>query len=295
MKYGIGYKGSKNKIADKIISVLPSAENFYDLFCGGGAITHCALLSDKYNKVYMNDINSLCTQLFIDGAKGKYRNETKWISRKEFEEKKGIDPYITICWSFGNNCRDYLYGRDLEEKKHAWHNAIFFNDFTLAKELLNVDLSPIAKIENRYEKYLESKKYIKFDDRLQSLESLERLERLQSLERLERLEISNFSYDEVKIKPNSIIYCDIPYKDTNAYGAEKDNFNFDFEKFYKWCENQKELVFISSYSMPEDRFTCVDMYEHRSTLCATANNSVTEKLFMPKEQAKNFIKNGWLF
>ena len=35
MKYGIPYTGSKNSIAEKIISVLPPAEHFYDLFGGG--------------------------------------------------------------------------------------------------------------------------------------------------------------------------------------------------------------------------------------------------------------------
>ena len=48
MRYGMPYKGSKNAIAEKIINALPEAENFYDLFGGGGAIAHCAALSGKY-------------------------------------------------------------------------------------------------------------------------------------------------------------------------------------------------------------------------------------------------------
>lgn len=36
-KYGLLYQGSKNKIADKIIDLLPPADNFYDLFAGGSA------------------------------------------------------------------------------------------------------------------------------------------------------------------------------------------------------------------------------------------------------------------
>lgn len=42
--YGVPYQGSKNSIAEKIINIIPSAENFYDLFAGGCAITHCAML-----------------------------------------------------------------------------------------------------------------------------------------------------------------------------------------------------------------------------------------------------------
>lgn len=37
MKYGMPYKGSKNKIAEWIIDQLPKAKHFYDLFGGGGA------------------------------------------------------------------------------------------------------------------------------------------------------------------------------------------------------------------------------------------------------------------
>lgn len=39
MNYGLPYMGSKNKIAEWILSYLPKAENLYDLFCGGCAIT----------------------------------------------------------------------------------------------------------------------------------------------------------------------------------------------------------------------------------------------------------------
>lgn len=45
MRYGLPYKGSKNKIAERIVDFLPKAKNFYDLFAGGCAITHCAELS----------------------------------------------------------------------------------------------------------------------------------------------------------------------------------------------------------------------------------------------------------
>ena len=124
-------------------------------------------------------------------------------------------------------------------------------------------------------------------EQLQSLERLERLERLESLERLERLErVTTFigDYQEVKIKPDSLIYCDIPYKDTEQYSVD-----FDHERFYDWVEKQRELVVISEYSMPEDRFICIAEFEHRSTLCATNNRKRTvEKLFVPFRQLYNW-------
>ena len=82
MKYGLPYKGSKNKIAEKIFDLFPQVDNFYDLFCGGGAITHYALLQKKFKHFYMNDINPMCTQLFIDSIHGKYHNEKRICSIK---------------------------------------------------------------------------------------------------------------------------------------------------------------------------------------------------------------------
>ena len=43
MRYGVPYKGSKNQIAEWVCSHFPKASNFYDLFAGGCAITHCAM------------------------------------------------------------------------------------------------------------------------------------------------------------------------------------------------------------------------------------------------------------
>lgn len=55
MNYGVPYQGSKNRIAKDIIELLPSGHRFVDLFAGGCAMTHCASLSDKWDKVLSND------------------------------------------------------------------------------------------------------------------------------------------------------------------------------------------------------------------------------------------------
>lgn len=38
MTYGMPYKGSKSRIAEAIISRLPPAKHFYDVFGGGGDV-----------------------------------------------------------------------------------------------------------------------------------------------------------------------------------------------------------------------------------------------------------------
>ena len=103
MNFGMPYQGSKNKLAKDIIEQIPPAEHFYDLFGGGGAITHCAVLSGKYKYVHYNEINPLVVKGFEMAINGEFNNENRWISREEFYQLKDTDPYVAICFSFGNN------------------------------------------------------------------------------------------------------------------------------------------------------------------------------------------------
>ena len=86
--YGVPYQGNKSRIADIIISVLPSGKRLVDLFGGGGAITHCAMLSDKWESFLYNDLNSMITGLFMDAIHGKYHDERRVITREDFERER---------------------------------------------------------------------------------------------------------------------------------------------------------------------------------------------------------------
>ena len=158
MKYGLPYKGSKNKLAERIVSLLPKRTHLIDLFCGGCAVSHAALLRNKYEHIHINDINWMCPTLFIDALNGKYQNETRWISREDFFRLKDTDPYVAVVWSFGNNLRDYLYSKEIEPLKKAIHYAIFFRDYSLGKEL-GYDLSFIEPISDIQRRYIAVKRY----------------------------------------------------------------------------------------------------------------------------------------
>ena len=133
MRYGVPYQGSKNKIAQWIISNLPSGDTLIDLFAGGCAVTHAAILSGKWNRIVANDIGD-APQLFMDAIHGKYANEKRWISREEFHQIKDSDAYVSLCWSFGNNRSRYLYAREIEPWKKALHFARVHNDYSLFRE-----------------------------------------------------------------------------------------------------------------------------------------------------------------
>ena len=158
MKYGLPYKGSKNKLAERIVRLLPKRTHLIDLFCGGCAVSHAALLMGKYEHIHINDINWMCPTLFIDALNGKYNDENRWISREDFFRLKDTDPYVAVVWSFGNNLRDYLYSKEIEPLKKAIHYAMFFSDYSLGKELGH-DLSFIDPIQDLQKRYLAVKHY----------------------------------------------------------------------------------------------------------------------------------------
>lgn len=158
MKYGLPYKGSKNKLAERIVRLLPKRTHLVDLFCGGCAVSHAALLMGKFEHIHINDINWMCPTLFIDALNGKYNNEKRWISREDFFRLKDTDPYVAVVWSFGNNLRNYLYSKEIEPLKKAIHYAMFFSDYSLGKELGH-DLSFIDPIQDLQKRYLAVKHY----------------------------------------------------------------------------------------------------------------------------------------
>lgn len=405
-KYGLPYMGSKNRIADWIIDNIPPANYLYDLFSGGCAVTHCAMLSGHYRNFIINDIDPV-SRLFIDAMRGQYKDEKRWISREDFFRYKDIDPYISVCWSFGNDRTEYLYSKEIEPWKRALHYARVFGDFSemekfgiqtsgsrkdierkkeeikekytrwyiknvlksdkeyrLAKENLEVKIKDESErlrqyllkglkesgltqaevgrrlgtqMEGHYfgrsqwsfptrEYYEKMQTFMPLPEKydnivglgereqslqfLQSLRELQRLQSFQSLEnhqylkRLQRLEshrkkktsqriqYSNKDYTDVRVLPNSVLYCDIPYKRTREYMAGR----FDHDRFYNWALEQKELVVISEYDMPPE-FTAVASIGINVTFSSSGKClRKKEKLFVPTRQYEMYKrKMGLLF
>jgi DNA adenine methylase len=85
-------------------------------------------------------------------------------------------------------------------------------------------------------------------------------------------------YDTIQIPPNSIIYCDIPYKNTKQYSTSKD---FDHDKFWEWCREMSRnghKVFISEYEAPED-FICLWSKTITNAMNTTKTYNPVERLF----------------
>ena len=129
--FGISYQGSKDRIALDIHKQLPSGKRFVDLFGGGFAMSHAALLiKGKYEKVYYNELNPLLCDFIKKACSGYYNYDNgfkpEWISREDFERLKDKDGYIRYIWSFGNNGKGYLFGKDVEPIKKQGHEYVIF-------------------------------------------------------------------------------------------------------------------------------------------------------------------------
>lgn len=268
-RYGVPCKGSKNGIANWIIDMLPEGDTLVDLFCGGCAVTHAAMLSGKWKHFIANDIDGRMPQFFIDAIHGKYttENHKEWISREEFHANKATDIYTAIVWSFGNNGVDYLYARENEPIKHALHMAVMFDDVTELQQWFDVEKSDLPTVKERMSYYRKKRKkdyQFPFAARLESAERLQICERLQALEGF---------YDTITIPKGSVIYCDPPYKGTKCGRYD----GFDSERFHEWAREQ-DNIFISEYQMPDD-FICLQ--DKRKLLLSTSTGSshTTERLY----------------
>ena len=324
MNYGLPYQGSKNRIAKRLVEALPAAPVLYDVFCGGCAVTHAAMLSGKYQHFVVNDRRGWLPDAFREAINGGYAHEDRWISREDFERLKSTDAYAAMCFSFGNNARTYMYAPPLEPYKRALHHAIFWRDFApwaaLCPETADALASGLATIEDRKQRRVQAGHFIveslraqitagtltpdilqkpiyrqirrpkATSNSLQSLVSLERLQSLESLERLQSLEslpgaLTAHSGDYRELRFDE---PGIVYCDPpymSVYAKGKDyGCEFDAEAFYSWCEAQKLPVYISEYQMPEERFVCVAEWDKVTTMAAKTTSHATERLWRPRTQ-----------
>ena len=318
INFGLGYKGSKSAIAADLIRLIPSGERFVDVFAGGCAMTHAALLAGRWKSILANDIVPL-PEFFVNAVKGKYKRENRWISREDFFRLKDTDLFARYCFSFGNNGDEYMYNTKIEPYKKACHYAIFFDQwddmYRLCPEVVATAQAALkGKTDTKARRlafgpaivrklrtldprvikanplYSSCHKNViarkpgsgaKYSASPESLESLESLQSLERLERLERLQARQGDYREIEVRPGDVLYCDPPYKGTDGYNEA----GFDHEAFYNWVAAQDVPVYISEFWMPEDRFMCIWEKKRASRLSQKGTEGkVSEKLFVPRRR-----------
>lgn len=225
--YGVPYKGSKNMIAEWVVSHVPECGTFFDVFAGGCAVTDCILRKGQAKHAVANDLDPMPVKCFEMAVRGEFADEDRWISREEFFMLKDTDPYVRFCFSFGNNAKCYMYSTTIEPYKRAIHYVLFhdyWDDFDrLCPEVCDACHAALDGITDRKERRINfnpaftnrikelsgdnwfapivqnnplyrtvktknPKRDFSAGDGSQSLEGMTRLQSLESLERLQSLE-----------------------------------------------------------------------------------------------------------
>jgi hypothetical protein len=272
LRYGIPYKGSKNRIAKWVVDILPASDTLVDLFAGGCAVTHAAILSHKWKRVIANDLLP-APNVFQDATRGRFHDADMVTTREQFF---GSSDFATrLIYSFGNDTRSYIYSREVERVKLAAERMIvaktpkqrrlLYKSFITELEAYLHDGGTTKTLRN-----------LQRLERLKGLQGLERLERLQGLQGLEGFEVSNLDYRDVTIPSGATVYADPPYRGTtqSQYGG-----TFDHEQFDAWLDAVDFPVYVSEYTCPSG---CVEIASTKRMCSAAArgNRDTTERLFV---------------
>lgn len=124
----------------------------------------------------------------------------------------------------------------------------------------------------------------KFSFRLPNIEKLNYMHKTVTDFYFSGVEIRNLDYRDVKIEPDSVVYCDIPYDNTNHGQYSK---GFRQAEFLDWAARQDEVVLISSYDIRDKRFA--ELASIGKISCIN-NKPTTEKVYIAKKSIGKYAK-----
>lgn len=251
------YMGSKNRISKEILPIitkyLTEDRCYVEPFCGG-----CGMLDKvKHGKKIGSDINNYLIAMWRFLQQGF--DFPKTITKKMYTMFR--DKYNDMRM---NN--EKRYGNSLDEAVVGWYgfmgsfNGRFFDGGYSGHDVNGRDYIG-EQIRNT----------------------------IRQVELIKDVLFECGSYDEINIPENSVIYCDIPYKDTKQYSTSK---NFDHEKFWEWCRRKTgegNDVLVSEYQAPDD-FVCI--WEKRVTNSMNTKNTYkpVERLFVHSSIAWKYME-----
>lgn len=288
--YGAPYKGSKNNIAKWVVKHFPPAHTFVDLFAGGGAVTHCAILSNKFEEFIMNDLGK-APDIFLATIKGEFEGYSTVPTREEFFASE--DEALKLIYSFGNNSNDYLWSKEIEGVKYNASKMVMASSVWERKKAYSAFINSLVEYLMQNEITGTGK------TRIKNLQSMESIHRLQSIERIDRINhLSNISqniivkhldYRSVEIPNDSLVYADPPYRNTNCDAYCEAGKGFDFESFDKWLACVPFPVIVSEYTCPNG---CVLIDATEKIILSDTSNRQTrqEGLFIQERFYKDYLK-----
>ena len=107
---------------------------------------------------------------------------------------------------------------------------------------------------------------------------------------LKDVEFFNMDYRKLNIPAGSLIYCDIPYKNTTQYFTSKD---FNHEEFWQWVRDMSKnnIVIVSELQAPDD-FVVIWEQEVTRTQDNRKREKSIEKMFIYKDCEVQYFRKG---
>ena len=260
-RYGMPWQGSKSRIAEWVVDILPPAHTLVDLFAGGGAVTHCALLSGKWEHIIANDMTD-SMMVFCAAINGEFDGYAVCPSREEWQRYRETDTALALLHSFGNDKTTYLWGEELEAVKRP--------------ASLMVSAPSLWERYQWYHRFIDALAEYYGNDGSGRVYELQGVERFEGVERLQGLQGLQGDYRLVDIPEGATVYADPPYRGTpnsSRYGA------FDFDAFDQWLGGVDFPVFVSEFDAPAG---CVEIAstERTTSMAANTTDKRTERIFV---------------
>ena len=276
-RYGLPYKGSKNKIAKRLIEFIPRTENFVDMMCGGASVSQCIKEHRPETNVHLNDVDEQLIEFLrlIDG--NGWHGIEHFISHDEFFRLKDSRFDVSVCFSFGNDRRTYLY---------SWNKEFLM--WRLEDRLIKEGLP------ESYERFLKEKnKYRDVDVKyMRAVQRISSIFRFQERMHGKFASISCGTYFDYRFSDgmtpdNTVVYCDIPYRNTESRQYSE---RFHHERFYWWVRNSRYVCVTSEFSMPSD-FVRVGEIGRPEICCKPTNGKrdmTVEGLFVHRDKVREY-------
>ena len=274
--YGLPYKGSKNRIAEWVVDSLPAADTLVDLFAGGCAVSHCAMLSGKFKRVIANDISD-APEVFARAVNGDIDVSGFPLTREQF--KASTDTLSQLVYSYGYDQRSYIYGAEREgvciAAERMMYGATLAERYAAYKVFIRA-LHRYLQCGNNLDRNVSELQAIECVTRLQAIESINRLQGIHGACPAAELETSRCDYRDFDVPAGSTVYADPPYNGTTI--SQYDG-GFAYDAFEDWLAEVDFPVFVSEYTCPRG---CVEIASRGSLSLADHSNStrVVERLFV---------------
>ena len=279
--WGIPYQGTKSRLAPWIIDHLPAGPVLVDVFAGGCAVTHCALVSGKWDRVVANDVGD-APRVFADAARGEYDGWAPALTRGEFNAS--TDTAERLCFSYANGGATYAYGAHWEAAKTAAGRMICapsIHERRAAYRTFLRELQTFIEAEGAGALARGS------SSGLQGLEALQAVDRVQGLAALgdtgalDRLQVTRGDYRTLAIPAGAVLYADPPYRgttDKRDYNGAGARGSFDAGEFDSWLDALPCPCVVSEREAPAG-CVCVAEVDHIQGIQG-GGRAVTERLYV---------------